>query len=420
MTSLAALAVTAAAVASPLPPYRCPYGCESSSAAVESAWQAFARDVADSAAAQDPPANDKEAKQQENHRRELTADTELGKKYSADVDKELKPSEDAEANERLQKIGAQFAAIANQTPVNVLWGDKRLNPFSYTFKLVKGKDVNAFSLPGGYIYFYEGLLDYVESDDELAGVVAHEVAHASLRHVATLQREQSRVNAIQLPLILLAIFTGGASAAGTAIGLGGLVGTAVGSGWSVRAEQAADYAGFQYMLKSSYNTSGILTMMERLARDERAQPSIDWGIYRTHPPSRERAESLEGFIKSAGRAVERSKVTTSFRFSVRPGDNRNVELLFGKRRIVALAGAEAIPRADAAAAKLNPLFDQVPQLFEVQGGPDGIIYVKRREVLKIEYEDAQMAGTTVSQLTEDTVKNLRLSLFGLAFRIWDR
>ena len=69
--------------------------------------------------------------------------------------------------------------------------------------------MNAFSLPGGYVFVFDGLVKYSESDDELAGVLAHEICHAKFRHVATLDKEASKLQAISLPAILIAIFSGG-------------------------------------------------------------------------------------------------------------------------------------------------------------------------------------------------------------------
>ncbi|RYG44522.1 hypothetical protein EON79_14725, partial [bacterium] len=311
----------------------------------ERAWLAFAQDAK---AAQEPKLSS-----DAQHQEDLKRDREMGQKYSAEADKELKASEDKDMIARVQRVGNAFAKIANENPVTALWGDKRLNTFDYTFKVVQGKDVNAFSLPGGYIYFYEGLVKYIESDDELAGVMAHEVAHASLRHVATLQREQSKFNAVSLPLILIAILAGGTQGASGALTVSQLLSQATGSGWSVKAEKAADFAGFQYMEKSKYNPTGMLTMMERLARDERSGPAYDWGIYRSHPPSRERAEALTGYMKEAKIPIQRSEVTTSFRATSKPGDDGTVELFFGKKKLVSMAGDGAIERAATAVKRLN-------------------------------------------------------------------
>ena len=382
---------------------------------VEWAWQ----DAAEQAANQAAKAKEDD-KADARHKKDLEGDAELGKKYSAEADKEYKLSKDEEANKRLQRIGAEIAAIANQKKVETLWGDPRLNKFEYTFKLVEGKDVNAFSLPGGYIYFFEGLLKYAESDDEIAGVMAHEVAHASLRHVWALQREQSRISAIQIPLIIAAILAGGAEGAGSALTLGGLVGTALTSGWSVKAEKAADFAGFQYMEDSKYNPVGMLTFMERLARDERSAPSVDWGIYRTHPPGRERAESLHDYLRKAGVPIRRSAVTTTFRTQVVPGENDTVDLTFGKRKLVSLSGKDALERADAAAKKLNAFFDAEPELFEVQVSADGTVTGKRNTLFKLTPADAAASKSSIDQLKTQTLTNIRTAIYGLSFRIWNR
>ena len=66
-------------------------------------------------------------------------------------------------------------------------------PFTWHFYIIKDKDVNAFSLPGGYVYVNSGLLNFVRTDDELAGVLAHEITHAAHHHVAPLSHEQSKM-----------------------------------------------------------------------------------------------------------------------------------------------------------------------------------------------------------------------------------
>ncbi len=352
------------------------------------------------------------------HQAELDSDTAQGKKYSEQVEKELKLSKDAEGLKRVQRIGAEIAAIANKTPIIATWGDKRFSTFNYTFKVIEGKDVNAFSLPGGFIYVYEGLLKYVESDDELAGVLAHEISHASLRHVSTLEHEYSKLEAFQLPLILIAILTGG-SAGSNALTLGSLLGQATGSGWSVKAEQAADYGGFQYMLKTKYNPTGMLTMMERLARDERNSPNIDLGIYRSHPPSKERALALTMDMERSQIPIRRSQVATSFRCVVKPGDNGLVEIEFSGKKIVAFAGTNALTRADQTADALNEFFDSSPELFDVQLGEPGWIMARRLPLFKLAEEDAEAEKKPMDVVQLETLASLKLAIYRLAYRVWD-
>lgn len=350
---------------------------------------------------------------------DVMRDIELGKKYSAEADKELKPSDDPVRIERVKRIFDEMAAIANVVHAKATWGDKRFAKFPYTVKVVKGKDVNAFSIPGGFIYVYEGLVDFAESDDELAGVIGHEIAHASFRHVATLQREQSKLQAYTLPLILIGILTGGAAGGFGAMQAGNLVGTAIGSGWSVRAEEAADYGGFQYIIRSKYNPTGILTFMERLAVEESRRPQIDWGIYRTHPPGRERAESLTEYLEGARIPIQRSVVTTTWRVTAKPDNNGGYELRFGTRPIATLAGPGAEARASAAVARINGFFDLCPEMFMVSTKGDGTILGKRAPILELTPDDARAAGKTLPELRAQTMKNISGALYGLSFHIWE-
>jgi len=360
----------------------------------------------------------KEEKATRIHQEDLKHDVEEGVKYAAEVDKQLKASTNQEYIARVQKVGAVIAEIANRTPIQVLWGDKRLNTFNYTYKVIQGDDVNAFSLPGGYIYVYEGLLKQIESDDELAGVLAHETAHASERHVATLEREQAKLQNISLPLVLLAILTGGASAAGSVMGLGSLVMQATGSGWSVKAEESADYGGFQYLLKSPYDPTGMLTFMEKLARRNQLTDHIDWGIYKSHPPSHERADTLTAYMKKANVPIRRSKVAASFRTTVQEAIGGGVQLRYGGKTLVTFGGPDAKTRATAAAERVNDFFDSQPELFELKKGDNGQILGAGKVLFQMTPTDS--LPETVDQGQTQALKALQLAMYAIGSRVWDR
>ncbi|KXK10202.1 MAG: Peptidase family M48 [Armatimonadetes bacterium OLB18] len=351
------------------------------------------------------------------HQADLKADRELGAEYAAMVEKEEKVSTNQAYIDRLQRIGGEIARIANSNQVSVSWGDPRLNPFAYEFKVLEGKEVNAFSLPGGYLYFYEGLMAYAESDDELAGVVAHEISHSSFRHLATLSKEQSKFDTMSIPMILAALILKGDAGMGVLV-LRDLVGLSSKSGWSVKAELAADYGAFQYMRMSPYNPVGMLTFMERLAKDQRALEAIDWGIYRTHPPSRDRADRLTKYLKEAKIPILRSEVSSSFRAQVRPAEP-GFEIVFGGRRIHLFGGAQANARAVEALKRLNTFFDAVPDLYEVQAGPDGVVLGRRKALFVVTQEDAEALGLMQEDATEEAVRSIKRSLYMLAYRIWD-
>ncbi|MBS1721003.1 MAG: M48 family metalloprotease [Armatimonadetes bacterium] len=344
---------------------------------------------------------------------EVDKDIELGKQYAAEVLKEEKPTSKPEYQARADRIGSEFADIANRTHAKVTWGDRRFAIFPYKFTVIQGKDINAFSLPGGQIFIYEGLMDYVESDDELAGVVSHEVAHAAFRHVATLRKQQDKVSLMQIPFILAALFSRGQGGLEGLIGVQ-MLGQALTSGWSVAAEESADYGGFQYMVQSSYNPTGILTFMERLARDERTFLGINLGIYRTHPPSRERAASLTNYMSKAGVPLRRSLVTTSFRV-VATEDKGAYRLKFGKTNLFALSGKDPA-RVQEAVSRLNMMFDSTPAMFEVKASEDGSLMYHGRPVWTFTASDLDQ-NQTLKAKAQDALKSVKECLYILSFQI---
>jgi predicted Zn-dependent protease len=360
----------------------------------------------------------KQSKAEEQHQKEIDGDVTMGKKFVLDVEKQEKLSDNKEYQERVNRIGQEIAAIAQVNQIDVLWGDKRLNKFTYTFKVLKGDDVNAFSLPGGFIYVYEGLVKYAESDDELAAVLAHEVTHSEARHIATLLHDQQRVTTPGLIAILAAIVTRNPALIETAIMASQLTTAAFTSEWSVRAEQAADHGGFQYLLKSKYNPTAMLTFMERLALDDHndASHQIEWGIYRTHPPGKERAAAVLLDMQKYGVPVQRSLVTNRFRAEAKPSRD-GIDIWFNKRKLYTFGGPDAQKRADESAVRLNKFFDQEPNMFEVNF--EGNKITGRRTVLiDVQQADADAGGKSTEMVGKDALAAIRGSLFNYAFNIW--
>lgn len=360
----------------------------------------------------------KQNKAEEQHQKDLDGDTAMGKKFVIEVEKQEKLSKNKEYQDRVNRIGQELAAIARSTPVEVLWGDKRLNKFDYTFKVLEGTDVNAFSLPGGFIYVYEGLIKYAESDDELAAVLAHEISHSEERHIYQLGKDQQKVSTPALLAVLAAIVSRNPELIGAVIMTGQLTTASFTSEWSVRAEQAADHGGFQYLTHSKYNPTAMLTFMERLALDDHNDPSrkIDWGIYKTHPPGSERAAAVLKDMHTYGVPVQRSLVTTRFRAEVRPSQD-GVDIWFNKRKLYTFGGQDAMNRAEEAAAKLNTFFDQEPNLYDVAAQGNEIIG-RRATLIVIKPEDAEIGRRTTDVVAKETVSAIKGSLYNYAFNIW--
>lgn len=346
----------------------------------------------------------------ERRRQQSESDTKLGRDYITELEKELKLSEDAEAIARVQRIGSEFAEIANTYHFGATYGDRNHHKFEYTFKVIEDNDVNAFSVPGGFIYIYRGLLNEVESDDELAAVIAHEVAHAANRHVVTLIKERSRVELLTLPVIIAAILAGGQAAPGIVTAAQALQ-QSLTSGWSQSAELDADRTGFFYMTKSSFHPVAMLTFLERLAFKEKTSPRIDWGIFRTHPPSSARARKLIELLNENSIPIARSKVTVSFA-AVAEKLEDGVLIKFGGRTLFTLRGSDAEQRSQAAVAALNQFFDSVPEAFQARAVGSRLIG-RNQTLIEFTNEDAEDPVA----LAATALEAIKAASFSLSMRI---
>ncbi len=348
-------------------------------------------------------------------KKELDADVAMGKDVAERVRKEMKLSTSAQMTDRVKRIGNEIAAIANRMHVVAPWGDKRFSPFEYSFEVIEGEDINAFSLPGGFIFVYEGLIKYAETDHELAGVIAHEIAHASFRHVATLQKESSKLQSFTIPLILVALLSGTDTGQKAAVATN-LFETAIGSGWSVKAEEAADYGGLNYMVNSNYDPVGALTFMERLAFDAGSSEGIDWGIFRTHPPSKNRAQDMIRFLLKRDLPIHRSRTSTTFRaIRVDELDGTYSIRLLGEK-VVTMAGPTSQARADQAIERLNVFLDTLPGIFQVSLSGTATLKGDHQPLIELTPEDAAYSKLSEQALAQRVLSEMKSALFDLRRR----
>lgn len=349
----------------------------------------------------------------EKHLKEIQKDVEQGKEYVKELEKDLKLSEDPAVLERIKKLGDELAAIANKTAVPATYGDSRLSPFDYSFKVVVDKDVNAFSVPGGFIYMHTGLIDNAESEAEIAGVLAHEIAHASHRHLHTLAREYSKASTLTtIAALVVAVFADGRDAVNT-MNAQQLFLMALTSGWSEQAEMDADQAGFKYLIQTGHNPVGLLTFMERLAfKENRLGPKVDWGIQRTHPPSRKRVQALRKLLIDNGVPIARSEVTTSFRVTAREDGGRRA-LSFGEYPLFTVAGSDAEARSVDLTARFNKFFDSTPQIFSIRADGPNLLWFGTK---LIEFREGDVEGKTPSEAAQQALSNVKNALFSLDFR----
>ncbi|MCX7925836.1 MAG: M48 family metalloprotease [Fimbriimonadales bacterium] len=355
-------------------------------------------------------------------------DVEFGKKVVAEIEKQYKFITDPALVERVNRIGQTLAEIARNTPTQAHYGEPGPAPFEYTFRIIDEKDVNAFSVPGGFIFVNKGLLDFVSSDDELAAVLAHEIAHASHRHVMKLIRDDARVQqSVLLPALLVGVFGRLPSQDFAGLMTGAqLYRIARVSSFSQEAETDSDLTALEYLRRSPYNPVGLLVFMERLAAEERKRPQIDWGIFRTHPITRERVEVIKNALRGYGIPIRRREVSPALQVHALMLDKEQPDGLYEVR-------FESIPiftpaddpqqgssraRAERIASLLNTLLDDGVQLYEVQLSADRRgVTLRGREVVRVTEQDARLAGKSPESLAEATREAIRRLLWSDAVRM---
>lgn len=355
-------------------------------------------------------------------------EVEFGKKVVAEIEKQYKFITDPELVERVNRIGQTLAEIARRTQTQARYGEPGPAPFEYTFRIIDEKDVNAFSVPGGFIFVNKGLLDFVSSDDELAGVLAHEIAHASHRHVMKLIRDDAKVQqSVLLPALLVGVFGRLPSQDFAGLMTGAqLYRIARVSSFSQEAEVDSDLTALEYLRRSPYNPVGLLVFMERLAAEERKRPQIDWGIFRTHPITRARVETITRALQEYGIPIRRREVSPALAVHARMEDPQQPEGLytvqFEKIRIFTPASLgeqeSSRVRAERIAGLLNTLLDDGMQLFEVQLSADRrAVLIRGQEVVRVLDQDAQLAGKPAEAVAESAREAIRRLLWSDAVRM---
>lgn len=204
----------------------------------------------------------------------LRDDVEIGRRSAAQIDSQYRTYNDS----RVSRIGRQLAA--RSTMPNLPW----------RFRVVDRSDANAFALPGGYIYITTGMLRRTRNDSELAGILAHEITHVTLRH-GTNQASKSML--ARMPLQVLSGRLGGGLMGNLAqLGLGfGL--NSLFLKYSRSAETQADVGAVQLMRRSGFNPHGLVSVMQTLG-------NRGGGFFSDHPSPSNRIGRMQQEIAATG------------------------------------------------------------------------------------------------------------------------
>ncbi len=225
----------------------------------------------------------------------LEREISLGKGLAQEVERSSKLIDDPVVTEYVNRVGQ-----------NLVRNSDAKVPF--TIKVIDSDEVNAFALPGGFFYVNSGLILRAQEESELAGVMAHEIAHVAARHGTKNATKGEIMQWASIPAMIFIPY----SMAGYAMYQGlNLAIPLTFLKFSRDAEKEADFLGLQYMYKAGYDPNSYVTFFERIQADEKRRPGTIPKVFSTHPPTPDRIENTQKEIARILPAKQEYLVTTS-------------------------------------------------------------------------------------------------------------
>jgi len=190
----------------------------------------------------------------------------MGRRIAESIERnpDIKLDPDPLMTARVEDIGKRIAAVSDRKEVN------------YTFAVVDMDEVNAFALPGGYIFIFRGLVEKVDTDDELASVIAHEMAHVVARH--SIKRLQGGMGYNILRILMVVTGAGMQDAGRIDSAFGQLV-----MAYSREDEALADRIAIKYLKEAGFDPMAMLSFLKKLQQVHRDEPIKPYSSYRSHP-----------------------------------------------------------------------------------------------------------------------------------------
>ncbi len=209
-------------------------------------------------------------------------EVQMGQQYAAQISQQLPLINDPEIVRYINVLGDSVANVTSRRDLD------------WHFYVVNSSDVNAFAVPGGYVYVNRGLIERATSMDELAGVLGHEIGHVVRRHsVHQMQQQQGANVGITLACVLTSICNN--QAAGTLVNVGT---SAIFAKFSRADEAEADEEGFKNVVRAGISPEGLVTMFQKLINERKSSPGAVDSWFATHPLEEDRISDIQGLINT--------------------------------------------------------------------------------------------------------------------------
>lgn len=303
----------------------------------------------------------------------------IGENVAKQIEERYELVDDPDLQARVDRIGKRIVAVSDRQDL------------PYTFKVLAIDEVNAMAAPGGFIYVFKGLVDLMPTDDELAGIIGHEIGHVVQRH-SMAQLEKT----LGMALLLGGVF-GDRGVPLQAIAL-----NAISAGYSRSDERRADKFGYEHSVKAGYNQYGMLMGLTKLYELNPTQKS---NLFSDHPEAAKRIKLMQSYLAE-------NNITPTVA-SAKAGETARV-----------VDGAWSLPEFKTAMGETGPLYrayltagrlhdirkkaDYSADRYILDGdGTNLTIYYEELSVVTLTPEDAAAAGVSLEQLTQTYLQSLK-------------
>jgi predicted Zn-dependent protease len=207
-------------------------------------------------------------------------EVQMGQEYAQQINAQLPIIQDPEVNRYINVLGDSISRLTSRKDLD------------WHFFIVDSKEVNAFAVPGGFVYVNRGLIERADKMDEVAGVLGHEIGHVLRRHtIKQMQKEQGANVGITLACVLTGVCSNQAASAAIQLGGGALF-----ARFSRGDEAEADQEGFNNVVRAGISPDGMVTMFQKLLEERKTRPAGVEAWFLTHPLEEDRITAIQARI----------------------------------------------------------------------------------------------------------------------------